>query len=117
MSFQVHDDGGNSNGGQSIDQTDNFITFDIPGVNDSPLLITETTSVDEGSENTLTTEVLTAIDSDDALPEELTFAINSLPTNGTLTLNGNPVATGSEFTLSELQQLSLIHISEPTRPY
>ena len=109
LSFQVHDDGGNSNGGQSIDQTDNFITFDIPGVNDSPLLITETTSVDEGSENTLTTEVLTAIDSDDALPEELTFAINSLPTNGTLTLNGNPVATGSEFTLSELQQDQLIY--------
>ena len=43
------------------------------------------------------------------MPGELTFTINSLPANGTLTLNGLPAATGSEFTLAELIQDQLIY--------
>ena len=109
FSFKVHDDGGTLNGGLAVDPTENFISFDIPGVNDSPLLVTEATAVDEGSETTLTTNSLNAIDSDDLLPEELTFTLNSLPLNGTLTLNGQPATTGTEFTLEQLLQDQLIY--------
>ncbi len=73
-------------------------------MNDPPLLIKEVTTVDEGSDNTITTDVLSATDADDLLPTELTFTINSLPINGVLTLDGAAVSTGTTFTLEQLQQ-------------
>ncbi len=104
FSFNVHDNGGTDNGGDFIDQLANYINFDVPGVNDPPLLITELTSFDEGSENVITTDMLSATDADDLAPDDLTFTINSLPGNGSLTLDGVPVTVGTTLTLTHLLQ-------------
>jgi len=104
FSFQVHDSGGSANGGQFIDTSNNFVSFDVPGVNDPPLLINEGKTVDEGSDQAITTDSLSAIDTDDTQPEELTFTITSLPAHGALTLNSVPINSGASFTLEALQQ-------------
>ncbi len=116
FAFQVHDDGGINNGGLAIDQIENRISFDLAGVNDAPLLINNGATVDEGSDNTLTTEVLFATDADDPSPQELTFTINSLPINGTLLLNGSAASVGATFTLEQLQldQLRYAHDGSET---
>ena len=107
--YRVQDSGSNINGGEFTDPTDNFISFDLPGVNDPPLLITENATVDEGSENTLTTAVLTATDADDLLSNELTFSLGSVPLHGKLTLNGNTLSPGNTFTLAALEADQLIY--------
>ncbi|MEM7257950.1 MAG: cadherin-like domain-containing protein, partial [Pseudomonadota bacterium] len=61
-------------------------------------------TVDEGSQESLTTDVLSATDADDPNPGDLTFTINSLPTHGELTLNGTPVGVGTSFPLSAVEQ-------------
>ena len=116
LGFQVHDNGGTSNGGDFIDPTVNFINFDLPGVNDPPLLLNEGITVDEGSENIISTDSLSATDADDLLPIELNFTLNTLPSNGELTLNGAPVSVGDSFTLEQiiLNQLVYTHDGSET---
>jgi len=108
FSFRVHDDGDSNNHGPAVDQTENIISFDIPAINDSPLLITNETTVDEGSENILNTDQVNAIDPDNS-PEELVFAVNSLPMNGDLNINGIPAVAGATFTLAQLLQDQVIY--------
>jgi hypothetical protein len=107
FSFRVHDDGGIDNGGITIDPTENYLNFDVPGVNDPPLLIRETITVDEGSDARLNTDVLSAADADDLAPQDLTFTILSLPVNGVLTLDGVQVTNGTRFTLDALMRDAL----------
>jgi len=107
FTFQVHDDGTTTNGGITIDQSPNQISFDIPAVNDAPVLITTGETVDEGSDATINTDVLTATDADDT---QLLFTINSLPVNGTLILNGIPAQAGDTLTLQQLQQDKLRYL-------
>ncbi len=116
FSFFVQDTGGTANGGDDTDPTANFISFDLPGVNDPPLLITENTTVDEGSENLLTTAVLTATDADDLLATELTFSLQSIPLHGQLTLNGSTLSPGDTFTLAQIagDQLRYTHDGSET---
>ena len=116
LGFQVHDNGGTGNGGEFIDPTVNFINFDLPGVNDPPLLLNEGITVDEGSENIISTDSLSATDADDLLPTELNFTLNTLPSNGELTLNGAPVSVGDSFTLEQiiLDQLVYTHDGSET---
>jgi len=108
FSFRVHDNGDPGNQGLTIDQTENFISFDLPAVNDPPLLTTTEAAFDEGSENTLNADQINAIDPD-TLPEGLTLTVNSLPNHGVLTIDGNIATTGSLFTLEQLLQDRVIY--------
>ena len=112
LSFVVHDNGSLDNGGVTIDPVENYIDFDLPGVNDSPQLILERTTVDEGSSNVLAEDVLSATDADDTEPGDLTFRFNSLPTHGVLTLNGSVVSAGDTFTITDLEQDRLRYIHD-----
>ena len=106
--FLVHDNGGTGNGGQSVDLTENFVSFDIPGVNDPPLLLNEGKTVDEGSKNIISTDALSATDADDP-PEELNFTLGNLPAHGLLTLDGTPLNAGDSFSLLQIIQNDLIY--------
>ena len=90
--FKVHDNGGTDNGGLDLDQTSNNITIDINEVNDAP----------QGTDKTLTTSEDTPL-----IIRSTDFGFSD-PTD-----NNNFAAV----TITALPALSLIHISEPTRPY
>jgi len=104
FAFLVHDSGGNANDGIFIDTTQNYINFDVPSVNDPPLLINQGKTVDEGSANVIATDVLSATDADDTSPDELSFTINSLPLHGELQRNGVDLEIGDTFTLRAILQ-------------
>jgi len=114
--FHVHDNGGTDNGGISIDPTANFISFNVPGINDAPLLVAEGATVDEGSDNLISTAVLSGADADDLLPQELTFTLTSAPLNGVLTLNGQVLTAGDTFTLAQVadEQVRYLHDGSET---
>jgi len=104
FAFRVHDSGGSSNNGLFIDATDNFISFDVPGVNDPPFLINEGKNVDEGSNSLITINELAATDADNTASSELSFTLNTLPANGNVTLNEVALLIGDSFTLEQLEQ-------------
>ena len=116
LGFMVHDDAGTDNGGVDIDPTPNFISFDLPGVNDAPLLLSEGATVAEGNEIVITDEMLFGADADDPDPMELTLTITRLPENGALLLNGMALGVGDTFTLQAIvdELLSYIHDESET---
>ncbi len=92
--FRVHDDGGNSDDGVSVDQQQRVITFNITNVSDAP----------SGGDNTVTTpedtdHVFIADDFRFTDPQDNdsfnSIIITSLPTSGILKLNGAPLNAGS----------------------
>jgi hypothetical protein len=114
--FQVHDGAGTENGGIDIDPTPNFISFDLPGVNDPPFLVSEVTTVAEGNEIVITQDLLFGADADDPDPLDLTLTITRLPDHGELYLGGVPVNTGDSFTLQAIidELLSYLHDESET---
>ncbi|MCC7038119.1 MAG: hypothetical protein IT560_12560 [Alphaproteobacteria bacterium] len=95
FTFQLQDDGGTANGGFDLDQTPNRIQIDVTRVNDAP----------SGTDRTVTTledipHVFTAGDFgltdvlDSPANALLSVTINTLPLNGSLTLNGVAVTAG-----------------------
>lgn len=54
---------------------------------------------------------LVAVDPDNA-PDELTFTVQSLPTNGILTLNGVPVVVGDTFTQEAVNNGELVYVNQ-----
>jgi len=114
--FQVHDSAGTDNGGVDIDPTANFISFDLPGVNDPPLLVSEVATVAEGNEIVIGEEFLFGADADDPDPMELTLTITRLPDHGQLILTDLVLGVGDTFTLQAIvdQQLSYIHDESET---
>jgi len=107
FSFFVRDNGETRNAGIDTDQTENHISFDLQGINDAPLIVTESKSVDEGDSSVIGIDVLTAIDADDSEPEELTFTVLTLPQHGQLILGGEVVTSGTSFSLLNIQQNQL----------
>ncbi|OED39544.1 hypothetical protein AB833_15070, partial [Chromatiales bacterium (ex Bugula neritina AB1)] len=105
--FQVHDNGGKDNDGIDIDATTNFISFDLPGVNDPPSLISEGGIVDEGAKLIITSAMLFGTDADDPEPHELSITITALPEHGELSLNGQLLSVGDQFTLVDIEEMAL----------
>lgn len=112
LGFKVRDSGGTDNGGIDTDPTERFISFDVPGVNDPPRLISEGGTVDEGAELTLTSAMLFGADADDPEPQELTITITSLPDHGALRLAGDVLSVGDQFTLAEIESLALSYLHD-----
>jgi len=111
IGFRVVDDGRTDNSGIDTDSEDRFIAFDVAGINDAPTLIVTDTSYDEGSQNTLTVQVINAVDVDDD-PSELLLTISSLPQNGTLLLNGVAVSSGATLTVQQLLNEELVYLHD-----
>jgi hypothetical protein len=101
VGFAVIDDGGTDKGGIDTDQTQNFVIFDVPGVNDAPQLVTGVLTVDEGDTAVLGTTHLDAIDPD-STATELRFTLNAAPQYGVVTFNGLALSVGAQFTLADV---------------
>ncbi len=104
FTFQVQDDGGTANGGINLDQSPNRITFNVTPVNDAP----------SGTDGTLTlledsSRAMTAADFgfSDVEGRSMLAAvrITTLPTAGTLTLNGMAISAGVLIPAARLSQL------------
>ncbi len=108
ISFRVHDNG-DTTLGNTIDQTENYLHFNITLVNEPPTLINAGTTLDEGSDSIISTTVLAAIDPDNGA-EDLLFTIEQLPRHGQLTLDGNELLSGDGFTMAQLSQNRIHYI-------
>jgi len=115
LSFAVHDSGNNVGDGEYIDQSSNFITFDILATNDEPELFSGALTVDEGGTIIISTTSLTATDVDNSL-DDLIFTVTGLPVNGLLKIAGVPIPLAGTFTHAQLQQsiLSYSHDGSET---
>ena len=102
FSFRVHDSGGTSAGGVNIDPTANQINFDLPGVNDPPLLLSNGATVAEGDAIIIDSTMLYGADSDDPNPDDLVVTVTRLPAHGELTVAGSVVSVGDQFTLQSI---------------
>ena len=100
FTFQVKDDGGTANNGVDVDPTPNTIVFTVNSVNDAPTAVGRPIVLPVSTSYAFTTTDFGFADPSDvttAAPNGNAFfavTIVSLPTRGTLTLNGNPVVAG-----------------------
>jgi hypothetical protein len=107
FTFQVRDNGGTANGGVDTDPSPNAITFNVTPVNDAPAGADATLSAVEDTPLALTVADFGFTDADgNAL---FSVKITTLPGAGTLTLNGNAVATGDFVAASEIAAGHLIY--------
>jgi len=104
FSFYVRDDGGELHNGVNTDQSQNFISFDLQGINDAPLIVAGIGSVDEGESTIVGIDTLNAIDPDDDQPGELSFALLTQPEHGQLFIGEELVTSETSFTLAAIQQ-------------
>ena len=95
FTFQVQDDGGTANGGVDTDLTARTITVDVTSVNDAPSGADKTvTSLEDGSYTFSAADFGFADTSDSPANELAAVVIATLPANGTLSLDGEPVTVG-----------------------
>ena len=113
--YFVHDTGSALNGGSAVSDVASTIRFEIESTNDLPQLVSNSATVDEGSEFTIDTDLLSANDSDSSA-QELEFILAKLPDSGVLSLNGMPLGQGSTFTLAQIaaNELSYRHDGSET---
>ncbi len=116
IGFRVHDSGGNENNGVRIDQSPNQISFDLPGVNDSPLLLSNGATVDEGASIVIDSSMLFGTDADDPDPRDLMLTITGLPAHGYLAVNGQVMSVGDQISLQFIidEALSYTHDESET---
>jgi len=108
--YFVHDTGSAINGGSAVSDVVSTIRFEIESTNDLPQLVSNSATVDEGSEFTIDTDLLSANDSDSSA-QELEFILAKLPDNGVLSLNGMPLGQGNTFTLAQVPVLGRFSIN------
>ncbi|MDO6786392.1 VCBS domain-containing protein, partial [Cobetia marina] len=93
--------------GEARDSFDFVAT--LSAVNDNPVLVDPSATVTEEGSYTFSMEALGLSDPDVTSGEQsydqLIIEIDTLPTNGTLTFKGSPVAVGSTFDATQLGQL------------
>lgn len=99
------------------DGTDSFIfnpvaNLDITAVNDSPVLVKNTgKNLAFSTEKTITNTMLNTTDIDDTATE-LTYTISTVPTLGTLKLNGTALAQNDTFTQDEIDNSLLTYTAD-----
>ena len=79
------------------------LTINVSAVNDAPVLTIGSAVVTQGTGQTLgfTSAILSVSDPDNS-NAQLVFRLESLPTQGTLTISGAPVAIGSTFSYADV---------------
>ncbi|MEM7475384.1 MAG: Ig-like domain-containing protein [Planctomycetota bacterium] len=106
FSFQVYDDGGTENGGFNKSLAANEFLFDITNVNDAPRGISSTEETNEDKPWQFSTNSLGFSDPLDNPANNLSeILVNSLPTSGTLLLNGSALTVPAVIPVSELTNL------------
>ena len=103
FTFLVSDNGGTSNGGIDTSSAPNKIEFDIDSVNDAPTGqdINITTNEDIPYGFNISDFEFGDIENDDLSA----VIIDTLPSNGSLTINGNDVSNGQSIAIENINQL------------
>jgi hypothetical protein len=112
MTFQVQDDGGTTNSGVNLDASANTLTFNVTAVNDAPSGTDATITLAEDGSHVLTAVNFGFTD----LADGNTLAavkITTLPTNGSLTLDGVAVADGDFVTAANINAGKLVFTPVP----
>ena len=95
FTFQVQDDGGTANGGVDFDPTPNTVSIDVTSVNDPPAGADKTVTTTKGSPYTFMVADFGFSDPNDNPPNNFVrVEITTLPTQGTLELDGTAVTAG-----------------------
>src|SRR5206468_3693896 len=97
-------------GGHDTDATPNTITFDVTSVNDAPAGANNTLTVLEDGSHTFTASEFgfsDAVDGASASGANILqdVIITTLPTNGSLTLNGGAVSAGQAIAAADISGL------------
>ncbi|HNB44540.1 MAG TPA: DUF4347 domain-containing protein, partial [Burkholderiaceae bacterium] len=106
FTFQVQDDGGTANSGTNTDPTPNTITFNVTSVNDAPAGADATLTTPQDTALTLATADFGFSDSDGNLMVALT--IGSVPSAGSLTLDGVTVLAGDRILVADIAAGKLV---------
>ncbi len=101
--FKVRDNGGLVNGGNDTSTSIYTMTLTMEESNDTPTLLNEELTTDEGSQAVISTNALSATDPDDTA-QDLSFGILQLPAHGKLFIDGVVLDTGDQFTVADLSQ-------------
>ena len=104
--FKVQDNGGIANGGVDTSTTANTITLNVTAVNDAPKAANKTVTIVEDGSRTLTAADFGFADASDS-PANILQAviITTLPTAGTLKLNGTTVGLNESIAVADLVNL------------
>ncbi len=105
FSFTVQDDGGTANGGTATAISSNNITIDVTSINDAPTGTDNTVSGSEDTPYTFNPADFGFSDSDNNSFDAV--IIETLPTNGQLTIDNRPVSLAEKIQFSEITKLSL----------
>lgn len=104
-------DGGNSGTGGGTEQVLGSVSVDIQPVNDEQVLVNSQGEVDEGASNVvISTTMLNTLDVDH-ITAQLMYSLDTLPVNGQLQLDGEPLFVGAVFSQLDVDQglLSYTH--------
>ncbi|MHB0966601.1 MAG: tandem-95 repeat protein [Bellilinea sp.] len=110
FTFKVQDDGGTLNGGINEDPSANTLTIDVTPVNDAPSGENGTVDTNEDTDKTFAAADFPLNDANDTPPNTLAgVKIASLPSVGTLKVNGASATTNQVVTLAELAAGALVY--------
>ena len=112
FNFTVTDNGSLALGGENTSSTEHVISIDLTQVNDSPILVSNGATVDEGGTIIIDSTLLGGTDPDDTEPDDLILTVTTLPLHGQLLLNGEVVTAGTTLTLETIAAGSLIYIHD-----
>jgi len=110
--FTVTDNGGVARGGENTSNIEHFITFDLPEVNDPPMLVANSATVPEGGTVVIDSTLLGGVDPDDIGLDELVLTVTTVPLHGQLLLNGEVVTPGTSLTLETIASGSLSYVHD-----
>lgn len=89
------------------------VNIAVTPLNDTPTPSVNGLTLVEGTTAAFAAVNVTIVDPDSS-NEQIIYKIESLPTNGTLTLGGNPVVIGTTFSQAQLSSLSYAHNGSET---
>ena len=107
--FTVTDTGGTANGGVDT-SAEHTITIDVTPVNDAPSAVDKTVTILEDGSRTFSAADFGFSDTVEGHALK-SITITTLPTNGTLTLNGQPVTAGQVITAANIGQLTFTPVA------
>lgn len=89
------------------------VNIAVTPLNDTPTPSVNGLTLTEGTSSSFAAINVNVVDPDSS-DEQIIYKIESLPTNGTLTLGGNPVVIGTTFSQAQLSTLSYAHNGSET---
>lgn len=110
--FKVQDDGGTDNGGQDTAASANTFTFNVAALDDAPTGANKTVTLLEDHSYTFVASDFPLTDVDAPAHELVAVIVRSVPTLGTLTLDGKTVAENAEIAFADIGKLKYTPVTD-----